>query len=60
MRGGYEQLFFKKKRIITNFKKGCNSYFLACVIISEIDIFLNKQTFYMHIIIMRIKIHQNN
>jgi len=34
---------------------GCNSYSLVDVLISKINIFTNKQTFHMHIIIMKIK-----
>ena len=33
----------------------CNSYFLIGVLISKINIFPNKQNFYMHIIIIKIK-----
>ena len=35
--------------------KGCNNYFLVSDLISKINIFPNKQTFYMHITIMKIK-----
>ena len=38
--------------------KGCNNYSLIDVLISIINIFLNKQTFYMHITTMKIKNHK--
>ena len=38
--------------------KGCNNYSLVGIIISTINVFLNKQTFYMHITIMKIKNHK--
>ena len=38
--------------------KGCNSYSLIDVLISIINIFLNKQTFHMHITTMKIKNHK--
>ena len=38
--------------------KLCNSYFIVCVLISKINIFSNKQTFHMHISIMKIKNHK--
>ena len=49
----YSWLFFKMRN---NSLKGCNNYFLVGVLISTINIFLNKQTFYMYITIMTIKI----
>ena len=36
-------------------KKDCNNYFLVGVLISKINIFLNKQTFHMHVTIMKVK-----
>ena len=38
--------------------KLCNSYFIVSVLISKINIFSNKQTFHMHISIMKIKNHK--
>ena len=38
----------------------CNSYFLIGVLISKINIFPNKQTFHIHITIMKIKNHKKN
>ena len=38
--------------------KCCNSYSLEGVLISKINIFPNKQTFHMHIKIMKIKNHK--
>ena len=38
--------------------KWCNSYFIVSVLISKINIFSNKQTFHMHISIMKIKNHK--
>ena len=35
--------------------KGCISYSLVSVIISKIDIFSNKQTFHIHLTIIKIK-----
>ena len=35
--------------------KGCISYFLVDVIISKLNIFPNKQTFHIHLIIIKIK-----
>ena len=40
--------------------KCCNSYSLEGVLISKINIFPNKQTFHMHIKIMKIKNHKKN
>ena len=42
-----------------NYSQGYNStYSLADVLISTINIFPSKQTFYMHITIMKIKSHK--
>ena len=45
-------------REYTIISQGCNSYFLVGVLISKINIFPNKQTFYMYITIIKIKIHK--
>ena len=38
--------------------KGCNSCYLEDILISKINIYPNKQTFHMHITIMKIKNHK--
>ena len=48
----YEQLFFK---MMNNYfsLKGCISDFLVSAIISKLNIFPNKQTFHIHLIIIK-------
>ena len=50
----YKQLFIKMKNNYSSIKD-YNSFFLVDEIIFKINIFLNKQTFYIHIKIMKIK-----
>ena len=38
--------------------KDCISYFLLSAIISKLNIFLNKQTFHIHLTIIKIKNHK--
>ena len=38
--------------------KGCISYFLVSAIILKLNIFLNKQTFHIHLTIIKIKNHK--
>ena len=38
--------------------KSCISYSLVSVIISKLNIFSNKQTFYIHLTIIKIKNHK--
>ena len=52
MKNSYYKLF--KEEYISKI----NSYFLVCVLIFKINIFSNKQTFHMHITIMKIKNHK--
>ena len=44
--------------IIIHFYKGYDNSSLVGVLISKINIFPNKQTFHMHITIMKIKNHK--
>ena len=52
----YEQLFFKMKN---NYSSLSNSYSIVGLIISKINIFLNKQIFPIHITIIKIINHKN-
>ena len=47
-----------KRGIIIYLWKGCNSYSLVGVLIYKINIFPTKETFYMHITIIKIKNHK--
>ena len=47
--------YYLKWEIIIHLYKGCNNYSLVGVLISKINIFSNKQTFHMHITIMKKK-----
>ena len=38
--------------------KGCISYSLVSAIVSKLNIFPNKQTFYIHLTIIKIKNHK--
>ena len=38
--------------------KGCINYFLISAIISKLNIFSNKQTFHIHLTIIKIKNHK--
>ena len=40
------------------FLKSCISYYLISAIISKLNIFPNKQTFHIHITIIKIKNHK--
>ena len=53
----YEELFFKMRNNYSSLKC-CISYSLVRAIISKLNIFLNKQTFHIHLTIIKIKNHK--
>ena len=47
--------YFSKMRNNYSFLKGCISYSLVSAIMSKLNIFPNKQTFHIHLTIIKIK-----
>ena len=56
-----EYIFMMSREYLIIFpKKYCISYFLASAIISKFNIFPNKQTFHIHLTIIKIKKSSKN